>query len=111
MGMHLTTYVGPYLTAPKNFEWRDWDSVVCDGRMEAGTSDDALYLVPNQKVPGIDREMRVDPHGEQQVAQISLATIVRDMEAFTRLASDFINHCDEKGVKICLAWGVVPCWG
>ncbi len=92
MGMDLTVYIGPYLSVPKDsgFDWMKWDSVVCDGRGEAGVDEPNL--------------------SEQQMAQINPATIVKETAAFSRLASEVIQWCDNRGIEIHEAWGVVPCW-
>ena len=110
MGIQLTTYVGPYYTVPKDFDWSEWESVVFDGRGQAGAGDDRLILIHNRKLPGVGRVMTVDPHGEQQVAQITPATIVFETAAFGRMAEDFIQHCWDYGIDLHDAWGVVPCW-
>ena len=112
MGMDLTVYVGPYLSVPRDsgFDWMLWDSVVCDGRGEAGVGEPDLILIPNRKLEGIEREMHVDRHGEQQMAQINPATIVKETAAFSRLASEVIQWCDNRGIEISEAWGVVPRW-
>ena len=112
MGIDLTVYVGPYLIVSKDsgFDWTEWDSVVCDGRGEAGVGEPNLILIPNRKLDGIERELRVDRHGEQQMAQINPAIIVRETAAFSRLASEVIQWCDDREIEIHEAWGIVPCW-
>ena len=110
MGMSLTTYIGPYIIVPKGFDWYQWDSIVCDGRMEAGTDDKETILIPNQKLEGVERSMHVDRTGEQQLQQINPAMIVRETAAFSRLAKPVWDWCDERDIEIHEAWGVVPCW-
>lgn len=112
MSMNLTVYVGPYLIVPKSsvFDWMLWDSVVSDGRGEAGVGEPYLILIPNQKLEGVTRCLTVDRHGEQQMAQISPAAIVRESDAFALLASEVIQWCDSHGVEVHEAWGVVPRW-
>ena len=112
MGMDLTVYVGPYFIVPKagDFPWMDWDTVICDGRGEAGVDEPDLILIPNRKLDGIERQMHVDRHGEQQLSQINPATIVKETAAFVRLADEVIRYCDDRGIEIKEAWGVVPCW-
>lgn len=41
MGMHMTVYVGPYLIIPRSsgFDWYEFDSIVCEGRGEAGVDE------------------------------------------------------------------------
>jgi hypothetical protein len=110
MGMDLTTYIGPYLIVPKGFDWCEWDNIVCDGRGEAGVGEDRVILVPNQKLEGVTRSMRVDRTGEQEQTQINPAMIVRETAAFVRLAKPVIDWCDERDIEIHEAWGIVPCW-
>ena len=110
MSIRLTTYVCPYYTAPRDFAWYEWDHVICDGRMEAGHDDERLILIPNRKLPGIDREMTVDPLGEQELVQINLAMIVREKAAFARMTADLIDYCEDNNIEISETWGVVPCW-
>lgn len=112
MGMNLTVYVGPYLSVPKDsgFDWMLWDSVVCDGRGEAGDGEPNLILIPNRKLEGVERAMSVDLHGTHPITQINPAAIVKESAAFSRLASEVIQWCDNHGIEIHEAWGVVPCW-
>ena len=115
MGMSLTVYVGPYLIVPKHsgfpVDWMKWDTIVCDGRGEAGSDEKDLILIPNCKLDGIERTMQFERHGEQDIVQISPATIVRESAAFSRLASEIFKWCDSHEVEIHEAWGVVPHWG
>lgn len=112
MGISLTVYIGPYFIIPKDsgFDWYDWDAFVCDGRGEAGVGESDLILIPNRDLDGIDRDMHVDRLGQQQVVNINPATIVRECGAFARMAGEVIKHCDDHGIEIRQAWGIVPCW-
>jgi len=110
MSMQLTIYVGPYLVLPKDFYWCDWAHLVTDGRFEAGTDDEYLYLVPNVPLPGISRQLRFERSADTPVVRITEATISREMEAMHKLADPLLVHCQVKNVPIRLYWGVVPCW-
>ena len=112
MGMDLTVYVGPFFIVAKSsgFDWMEWEPVLCDGRGESDCDEPDWILIPNKKLVGIEREMRIDRHGEQQMAHINPATIVKETAAFVRLAKEVIRYCDDRGIQIKEAWGVVPCW-
>lgn len=112
MGMHMTVYVGPYLIVPRSsgLDWYEFDSIVCEGRGEAGVDEQDLILIPNQSLDGVDRNMVVDAHGEQDVAQIDPADIVKEKAAFGRLAGAVFQRAKNQGFEVREAWGVVPCW-
>jgi hypothetical protein len=111
MSMDLTVYVGPYLIVPKGvFDLCDWENIVREGRGEDGVDESNWILIPNKKLDGIERSMTVDRHGDQEMAQINPATIVRETAAFSRLAIGLICWCDDRGIEVREAWGVVPCW-
>ncbi len=111
MGMHMTVYVGPYLIVPRGtLDWYEFDSIVCEGRGEAGTEEDDLILIPNQRLEGVERNMVTDAQGEQDVVQIDPATIVKEKAAFARLASAVFRRAEVAGFEVREAWGVVPCW-
>lgn len=111
--MHLSVYVGPYFVVSRSV-WEDvldkWESLVRDGRGEAGVSEPDLILVPNRKLPGISRSMRVEIHGKQDMCEISGDDIRREVAAFTSLANELLEWCEENDVHYVRTWGVVPCW-
>ena len=110
MSMQLNIYVGPYLVLPKTFEWYDWDQIVIDGRFEAGTDDEYLYLVPNVKLTGIDRQLLFERGEDTPVLIITEAMISRETEAMFALADPILQHCKQANVPIRIRWGIVPCW-
>ena len=110
MSMQLSIYVGPYLVLPKNVAWYDWDQIVTDGRFEAGTDDEHLYLVPNVKLPGIDRQLRFERGEDTPVVPIDSVSLVKELAAFTNLAEPLIRHCWAKNIIGTMQWGIVPCW-
>jgi len=110
MGIRLTTYIGPYLDAPREFDYMPWDHLVQDGRCEADPNGDRWILIPNTPVAGITRDMVIDRHGGQEMAQITPALIARECGAFTRHCKPMLDYCEEHVVAIHGHWGVVPCW-
>ena len=112
MGISLTVYVGPYFILSKNskFNWHDWESVVCDGLGEVGIDEPYLILIPNSRLEGITREMRIDSYYPHTISHINPAAIVKETAAFVRLAKDVIRYCDNLEIDIKEAWGVVPNW-
>lgn len=111
MGMELSIYFGPFITTAKDFEWERWESLVIDGRMEAGIDDDCLILIPNAPLEGITRSMEISrTGGEFGVCRCTPAMIVREQAAFARLAAPIWKHCDENDITIYEGWGIVPCW-
>jgi len=111
MSMNLSTYVGPYIQAPKTFDWYSWDTVVSDGRMEGGTDDEFLYLIPNKQLEGVERPTVIDRFMDAPVIQITHHQMVKEVAAFAALASELLEHFDKTGIKAELKWGIVPCWG
>ena len=113
MSMNLTVYVGPYLVVPKTFDLTDVenaDVLVEDGRCEAGTDDAELYLIPNVKIDGIDRQTSFDKYGEDPVVQINPATLVRECRLFRKHVETIVAYLDEHEIEFFEGWGVVPCW-
>jgi len=110
MGMSFTTYVGPYLTVPRGFDWWEFEDIIVDGRGEAGVGEDVMVLVPNKKLEGVERSMRVDRTGEQEMCQINPETIVKETVALVRLAEPVFKYCDDYDIEIHEGWGVVPRW-
>lgn len=108
--MNLTTYIGPFITVPRGFDWWKFDDIIAEGRGEAGVGDAEMVLIPNQKLEGVDRSMRVDRTGDQEMCQINPAMIVKETAAFMRLAKPLIKYCDDCEIEIREGWGIVPCW-
>jgi len=108
--MQLSIYVGPYLVLPKDFQWYDWDHIVADGRYEAGTDDEYLPLVPNVKLPGIDRQLRFERGEDMPVVPIDSMSLVKELWAFRQLTALLRAKCYEKKVPCEMQWGIVPCW-
>ena len=110
MSMQLSIYVGPYLVLPKDFQWYDWANIVTNGRFEAGTDDEHLYLVPNVPLPGIDRQLLFDRGKDTPVLAIHGGHIVDELNALTALVDPLSVHCRVKGIQFYMQWGIVPCW-
>lgn len=108
--MGLTTYIGPFLEVPYDFDYYQFENLVSDGRGEAGVGEDKRILIPNQKLAGIDRKMVVDPTGEQQVSKLSVLATVVESDKFSQLIEPVTIHCNNKGIEFEFYWGVVPCW-
>lgn len=109
MGQRMTVYVGPYLTVPKEFDWTRFDSILQDGRMEAGESDTHTVLIPVDGLLGDCRQMRVDPYGEMELQRIEPGVLLAERLAFGVAVKDLISHCELNGVEVQKTWGVVPC--
>ena len=111
MSMVLSIYVGPYLILPAGFDWWPWAEFVTDGRMEAAESDDEpVYLIPNQKLDTIDRQMKFDRHGDWPVVAVCMDEILDEERALERLATPLILHCEREEIELRYGWGVVPCY-
>jgi len=110
MSMNLSVYVGPYLILPKGFDWWDWDSIVVDGRGEAGVDEAFVILIPNRKLDGVTRELSIDKYDEHTATAISEATIGAEKTVFHALAQPIFDYCKTRGIDIRLTWGIVPCW-
>ena len=111
MSMNLTVYIGPYLIVPKTFEWYGFDSLVTDGRCEAGTDDAELYLIPNLDVQGISRQLQFDRHSETPVVSIEPVGVGEETMRFRTHVESLIVHCRRHKISVRMEWGVVPCWG
>jgi len=108
--MNLSVYVGPYLVLPRDFNWREWESIVADGRMEAKEDGGELMLVPSVDLPGIDRQLRFGRNGETPVVAIHSGHVVAEIRALTNLTDRLLRHCRGVGIPVCVQWGIVPCW-
>lgn len=117
MSMTFNVYVGPYLTIPgsSKFDLNTWDAIVRDGR-DIGIKAIRLVftkewiLIPGCRLEGIRRQMQFDQHLDFKVASINPATIVQEMAAFSRMTSELVHWCDDNGIEVHEAWGVVPWW-
>lgn len=109
--MELSVYFGPFITTHKDFEWERWDSLVQDGRMEAGHEDDVRILIPAVAIPGISRPMEISrTGGEFGICRCTPAMIVREQAAFAKMADPIWKYCDENDITIYEGWGMIPCW-
>lgn len=109
MSMNLYVYVGPYIEC----EWGDvdeqkYESILCDGRMEAREKGEHMILIPNRKVPGIDRQMVFDRYSETPV--VCIKNIEKELDAFHNLARPLLFDLCRSGLQYCMLWGVVPRW-
>lgn len=110
MSIDYSVYVGPYLILPSGFEWWKWESVVAEGRGMAGVDEDSLILVPNQKLDGVQRQLRFDRHEEGTAVHINPAMLVRESARFAKLTAELRKHLEEEGIEYHEAWGIVPSW-
>ena len=108
--MNLSIYVGPYLALPNGFDWYEWDHIVTDGRMEAREDGEDLILIPNVKLPGIDRMLTFDKYDSTPVVAIHTGHVVDEINALSNLADSFLRLCRTSGIPVCIRWGIVPCW-
>ena len=106
MSYVLRIYIGPYAEVPRGlFNWFDYDDLVSDGRMEAATPGEPLILIPNESLPGIDRQMSFDRYSVLPVVPITLDAIRRENIEFVELMQPII---DAYPGKVAIRWGVVP---
>ena len=111
MSMNLTVYVGPYLVVERGaFDWYDFAEFVIDGRMEAAGESEDLFLIPNRKLDGIERQMSWDRHSECPVAEIQAQIRAAERLEFMWLAAPVIQHCKQADIPCRVCWGVVPRW-
>jgi hypothetical protein len=115
MGMALSVYIGPYL---KVFDLPDekvdellskHQNLVCDGRGESGCKDEHVYLIPNQKLPGVSRQMSFDKYSEES-EPFEIPAVSHECYRFGVLAKPVIEdiRAMECGCKEC--WGIVTGW-
>lgn len=109
MSMDFSVYVGPFMTVPKDFDWLPWGMLVADGRMEAGNEDDLTYLIPNQALEGVSREMRYDRFGDYPVFSID-GNSSKETRVFISGVEQLTSHCRVLGIEYSFYWGAVPCW-
>ncbi len=108
MGMIFSVYVGPYVEATgvsqdildKHF------NLLCDGRGELSLPG-VKYLVPNQALRGVIREMRFTRDLEPGVAEVTRLQHMDEMGALHNLAKPFLRDIKKGTWEI--KWGVIPC--
>lgn len=112
MGMSLDIYVGPYMKVNRSsgFDWTKWEDCICNGRGEFGVGESDWILIPNQKLEGVERQMLFDRMDSGVVWSIGPSDILREIDAFSSLASGAIRWCYENGAEWSRAWGIVPSW-
>lgn len=104
MSLDNHVYVGPYIVAPKNFDYSEWQHTVTDGRGEAGHSDENLFLVPNN-TDLIDARDFSDPNTEP--TEIVASDIDTETQILWAACKDMINYCRALKIKIEFKWGIV----
>jgi hypothetical protein len=107
MGLNLTVYVGPYIVAPKGFDWMPYEHIVCDRRYETDRTDEELYLIPNCPLP-FSRQTTIDKHGFLGVLRINGSHLGEEMMAFHEMTQQLRD--DHPEARLTIRWGVVPCY-
>jgi protein tyrosine phosphatase (PTP) superfamily phosphohydrolase (DUF442 family) len=111
MTMTLSIYVGPYLEVEKTFDMANFGyPLVSDGRMEAAEPGEPLRLIPNQTLPGVDRQMDFNKHCDTPVVEITTAQMDAEKVEFSALTEPVFAFCRERGIHVRLKWGIVPCY-
>lgn len=112
MSTNLTVYVGPYLQVHKIFDYTDFDSLLTDGRGEAGVYEKDWCLIPNQRIPGIpERQTDFDRYADtERVIGITEHRVKLEREAFEKWIETPLQKIKEEGLQYTVGWGVVPGW-
>lgn len=107
MSMNLSVYVGPYIQC-ENLDHEmieDWEHIVIDGRGEAGVDESTTYLIPNVKIPGINRPMTFAKGCESIVMELNRQG--HELVYFQLAATDFINAAAKSGATCSMRCGIV----
>lgn len=111
MSMNLSVYVGPYLeVVDESFVWDEFENIVTNGRMEAGTDDPTLILIPNTAVPGIDRQTIFERCSDCPIVSLWPGDITVEQVRFRNFADQIVKACKNQKITVALRWGIVPCW-
>lgn len=110
MSMNLHVYVGPYIEAwnfTRETEW-EFDHLITDGRGEAGSSDDHRFLIPSQKLPGVDRQMTFAR--DEPTPVLGIPAISHETYRLQELARPFLDEVRDQEGEAVMQWGVVCGW-
>lgn len=108
MSMSSTLYVGPYIEAECPTELvSKYNNIVCCGQGESRIGS-KWYLIPNQKMPGIDRIAYFNEPGSGEIPPIPIDDIQYECQRLTELAENFIKEvtAEQYGVAI-VRWGII----
>ena len=107
MSINLTVYVGPYFKCQNvpNEVIEKHAAIVTDGRGESDFHG-FRYLVPNSPFKGLERELRFERHGCDDVTPIS--GVDHEKNAFVDAAIKFLVDVEKSGGTATIQWGVVP---
>lgn len=107
MSMHMTVYIGPYIEAwnlDRELIWKH-ENIVCDGRGELREKGEHFFLVPNRKLPGVDRQMAFSRDDHCQ--PFPIPAISHEISRFQDLAKPFVDEVSAIGGECKMQWGVV----
>ena len=114
MSMQLSVYVGPYIVVQRSYMARqiveEFERVVCDGRMEAADDEDKLYLIPNTKLPCVERQTSFGRDFPYSVGEIETSDIVLEVAAFREITREFRQKLQGLQIAWDFKWGVVCCY-
>jgi hypothetical protein len=100
-------YVGPFLKVPAGLEWDEWEHLVSDCRIDF--DDDFTALIPNKSVPGIERNMEIDPFGEMEVfSDMGNDDQLAEVFQLVTMIDELLRHLIESKIGIETSWGIVP---
>jgi hypothetical protein len=105
--MNLSVYVGPYIEA-WNFDEEliyEHESIVYDGRGELGSYEVRKYLIPNRKLPGVDRQMSFSKNDDMPV--FAIPAISHEIARFEEMARPFTSAVLAAEGECRITWGVV----
>lgn len=111
MSMSFSYYVGPYLIISRDvdFDFEKWESLLTDGRGEAGVQEEIRILIPNYK---FDRISHFHQWGEEdEVISVTPDMLEKEKAAFSEKAADFLKECAANNIDVQEGWGVVPYFG
>lgn len=110
--MQLIVYVGPYLEVRDrkdiSNELNEFESLILDGRGELGVGESIRFLIPNEDLKGVWREMHFSRDGGNY-DPIDIPAISYECHRFKELVQPFVNRLreSEESVSFRYAWGVV----
>ena len=109
MSMDFSVYVGPYLrvTGVDRRCIEPFEHILRDGRMEAGVDDEDLYLIPNCRVVGIDRQVEFDRHSVSPVFPTDETR--EECWAFCSMVYPFVESL-KPPASVSYHWGIMRCW-
>src|ERR1019366_9980434 len=104
MSMHVHIYVGPYLEVTDLEDEVIWDleDVLTNARGEAGVDETTRYLVPNRKVPGIERELEFS---EQDCpSPVNSVNQIMENRHFMNYSQSAVETLKSAGAEVVHCW-------